>query len=77
MNLGKKIYKATFLEYTNVFHDCVSYNPTHELGEGEYLHTEKVSGDILVSEDNIESLKKFGIKTLTFVGYLTNHFDEI
>ena len=69
-HLGTRIYAATFLEYTNALRDCVSYNPTNEIGKAEYIYTEQVTGKILVSENNIDRIKKFGIKDLTFVGYL-------
>lgn len=69
--LGTRIYAVTFLEYTNALrNDCVSYNPTNEIGKAEYIYTEPVTGKILVSENNIDRIKKFGIKDLTFVGYL-------
>ena len=69
-HLGTRIYAATFLEYTNALRNCVSYNPTNEIGKAEYIYTEQVTGKILVSENNIDRIKKFGIKDLTFVGYL-------
>ena len=69
-HLGTRIYAVTFLEYTNALRDCVSYNPTHEIGKAEYIYTEQITGKILVSENNIDRIKKFGIKDLTFVGYL-------
>ena len=69
-HLGTRIYAATFLEYTNALRDCVSYNPTREIGKAEYIYTEQGTGKILVSETNIDRIKKFGIKDLTFVGYL-------
>ena len=69
-HLGTRIYAVTFLEYTNALRDCVSYNPTREIGKAEYLYTEQDTGKILVSETNIDRIKKFGIKDLTFVGYL-------
>ena len=73
-HLGTRIYAATFLEYTNALRDCVSYNPTREIGKAEYIYTEQVTGKILVSETNIDRIKKFGIKDLTFVGYLPDKF---
>lgn len=72
-NLGTRVYAATFLEYTNPLRDCVSFNPTGELGKSEYLYTEESTGKILVSETHIDSIKKFGIKDLTFVGYLPDN----
>ena len=69
-HLGTRIYAVTFLEYTNALRNCVSYNPTHEIGKAEYIYTEQGTGKILVSETNIDRIKKFGIKDLTFVGYL-------
>lgn len=69
-HLGTRIYAATFLEYTNALRDCVSYNPTREIDKAEYIYTEQGTGKILVSETNIDRIKKFGIKDLTFVGYL-------
>lgn len=72
--LGTRIYAATFLEYTNPLKDCVSFNPTGEIGKEEYIYTEPRTGTILVSESHIESIKKFGIKDLTFVGYLPDNF---
>lgn len=69
-HLGTRIYAVTFLEYTNALRNCVSYNPTNEIGKAEYIYTEQVTGKILVSENNIDRIKKFGIKDLTFVGYL-------
>ena len=71
-HLGTRIYAATFLEYTNALRDCVSYNPTREIGKAEYIYTEQGTGKILVSENNIDRIKKFGIKDLTFVGYLSD-----
>ena len=73
-HLGTRIYAATFLEYTNALRDCVSYNPTREIGKAEYIYTEQDTGKILVSETNIDRIKKFGIKDLTFVGYLPDKF---
>ena len=52
----------------------MSYNPTREIGKAEYIYTEQVTGKILVSETNIDRIKKFGIKDLTFVGYLPDKF---
>lgn len=69
-HLGTRIYAVTFLEYTNALRDCVSYNPTREIDKAEYIYTEQGTGKILVSETNIDRIKKFGIKDLTFVGYL-------
>ena len=70
-HLGTRIYAVTFLEYTNaLLRDCVSYNPTREIGKAEYIYTEQGTGKILVSETNIDRIRKFGIKDLTFVGYL-------
>lgn len=71
--LGSRIYSVTFLEYTNPLKECVSYNPTHEIGKAEYIYTEQGTGKILVSETNIDKIKKFGIKDLTFVGYLPDN----
>ena len=73
-HLGTRIYAVTFLEYTNALRDCVSYNPTREIGKAEYIDTEQGTGKILVSETNIDRIKKFGIKDLTFVGYLPDKF---
>ena len=73
-HLGTRIYAVTFLEYTNALRNCVSYNPTHEIGKAEYIYTEQDTGKILVSETNIDRIKKFGIKDLTFVGYLPDKF---
>ena len=73
-HLGTRIYAVTFLEYTNALRDCVSYNPTNEIGKAEYIYTEQITGKILVSETNIDRIKKFGIKDLTFVGYLPDKF---
>lgn len=73
-HLGTRIYAVTFLEYTNALRNCVSYNPTNEIGKAEYIYTEQVTGKILVSETNIDRIKKFGIKDLTFVGYLPDKF---
>ena len=73
-HLGTRIYAATFLEYTNALRNCVSYNPTNEIGKAEYIYTEQITGKILVSETNIDRIKKFGIKDLTFVGYLPDKF---
>ena len=73
-HLGTRIYAVTFLEYTNALRDCVSYNPTREIGKAEYIYTEQYTGKILVSETNIDRIKKFGIKNLTFVGYLPDKF---
>ena len=61
-HLGTRIYAVTFLEYTNALRNCVSYNPTNEIGKAEYIYTEQVTGKILVSENNIDRIKKFGIK---------------
>lgn len=72
--LGTRIYAVTFLEYTNALRNCVSYNPTHEIDKAEYIYTEQGTGKILVSETNIDRIKKFGIKDLTFVGYLPDSF---
>lgn len=69
-HLGTRIYAVTFLEYTNALRNCVSYNPTNEIDKAEYIYTEQGTGKILVSETNIDRIKKFGIKDLTFVGYL-------
>jgi hypothetical protein len=71
--LGARIYAVTFLEYTSALQNCVSYNPTHEIGKAEYIYTEQGTGKILVSETNIDKIKKFGIKDLTFVGYLPDN----
>lgn len=68
--LGTRIYAVTFLEYTNPLKVCVAYNPTNEIGKAEYIYTEQGTGKILVSETSIDDIKKFGIKNLTFVGYL-------
>ena len=73
-HLGTRIYAVTFLEYTNALRNCVSYNPTREIGKAEYIYTEQGTGKILVSENNIDRIKKFGIKDLTFVGYLPDKF---
>lgn len=73
-HLGTRIYAVTFLEYTNALRNCVSYNPTNEIGKAEYIYTEQITGKILVSETNIDRIKKFGIKDLTFVGYLPDKF---
>ena len=73
-HLGTRIYAVTFVEYTNALRDCVSYNPTNEIGKAEYIYTEQITGKILVSETNIDRIKKFGIKDLTFVGYLPDKF---
>ena len=73
-HLGARIYAVTFLEYTNALRNCVSYNPTGEIGKAEYIYTEQGTGKILVSETNIDRIKKFGIKDLTFVGYLPDKF---
>ena len=73
-NLGTRIDAVTFLEYTNALRNCVSYNPTNEIGKAEYIYTEQITGKILVSETNIDRIKKFGIKDLTFVGYLPDKF---
>ena len=35
-HLGARIYAVTFLEYTNALRNCVSYNPTGEIGKTEY-----------------------------------------
>ena len=71
--LGTRIYAVTFLEYTNPLKDCVAFNPTGEIGKAEYIHTEPRTGTILVSEAHIDSIKKFGIKDLNFVGYLPDN----
>ena len=73
-HLGTRIYAVTYLEYTNALRNCVSYNPTNEIGKAEYIYTEQITGKILVSETNIDRIKKFGIKDLTFVGYLPDKF---
>ena len=73
-HLGTRIYAVTFLEYTNPLKDCVSFNPTGEIGKAEYIYTEPRTGTILVSEAHIDSIKKFGIKDLTFVGFLPDKF---
>ena len=73
-HLGARIYAVTFLEYTSALRNCVSYNPTNEIGKTEYIYTEQGTGKILVSETNIDRIKKFGIKDLTFVGYLPDKF---
>ena len=73
-HLGARIYAVTFLEYTTALRDCVSYTPTREIGKAEYIYTEQGTGKILVSENNIDRIKKFGIKDLTFVGYLPDKF---
>lgn len=73
-HLGTRIYEATFLEYNNPLKDCVSFNPTGEVGKAEYIYTERQTGKILVSEAHIDSIKKFGIKDLTFVGFLPDKF---
>lgn len=73
-SLGTRIYAATFLEYTNPLKECVAFNPTGEIGKAEYIHTEQRTGKILVSEAHVEDIKKFGIKDLSFVGYLPDNF---
>lgn len=72
-HLGSRIYLATFLEYTNALKECVAFNPTGEIGKAEYLYTERNTGRILVSESHVEDIKKFGIKDLSFVGYLSDN----
>lgn len=72
----EKVYKVTFMEYTDSTQAVVSYNPCTETttvsitGPTEYLTIGK--GPFLIRESELTKYIKFGkgFKELIFVGYM-------
>ena len=72
-HLGARIYAVTFLEYTNALRDCVSYNPTREIGKAEYIYSMLISIIMIIMvfkvfKDSIVNL--FTLEKATFTPWL-------
>jgi hypothetical protein len=73
MNLKySKIYRVTFIEYTNVMKDCVKWSGNDKRGENSEFLDVSPGGDLLVRCDDLYKFMNYGegIRNFEFVGYL-------
>lgn len=67
-----KIYRVTFIEYTNLLENCVKWSGNDSRGENPEYFDLPPGGDLIVRSDDLYKFMNYGkgIRNLEFVGYL-------